>query len=87
MTDAFKWPSLLRYFLNAYYSKPVDTRATIATCAGCVRCRLDRNTPFSRRHSRDAAAASLVPKMTKDPGYCSWTPRASPQARSELSSS
>jgi len=24
------------------------------------------------------ATASLLPKMTEDPAYCSWTPRTSP---------
>jgi len=41
MTGAFKWPSLLRHFLEIL-TKPVDTRATTAARAGCVRRGLGR---------------------------------------------
>jgi len=36
-------------------TKPVTTRATTATRAGCVRHGMGHNTPFSGRHSRNAA--------------------------------
>jgi len=53
MAGAFKWTSQLRHFSNA--TKPVDTRATIATRAGCFWCGLGRNTPFHRRDSISSA--------------------------------
>jgi len=37
-------------------------------------------------HPCQDAAAFLLPKMTEDPAFCSWTPRGSPQKRSALSS-
>jgi len=47
-------------------TKPVDTRATTASRAGCLRRGLGRKTPF-----QGAATASLVPRIAEDPAYCS----------------
>jgi len=44
-------------------TKPVTLRATTVTRAGCVRCRLGRNTPFSRFGSRDAAEDDPKPNI------------------------
>jgi len=51
MTSAFMWPFL--YGILEIPTKPVTTRATTATCAGCVQ--LGLGTPFSKCGSDPAA--------------------------------
>jgi len=53
MTGAFTWPSCTT--LLEMSTKPVNMRATTATCTGCVRHGVGHKTPFSGRSSRNAA--------------------------------
>ena len=68
MTGAFAWPSSLRHFFK------------------CLPNLLLRELPeldvFGTSWVRlfQGAATSLLPRMTKNPAFCSWTPRGSPQA-------
>jgi len=49
--------------LVEHLTKPVGSRATTVTRAGCVQRGLGRNTPFSRRGSRNAAEDDPRPSI------------------------
>jgi len=69
MTGAFKWSSLLQHFLQCLPNLSLREEPLLPVLdvfgAGWVWKR-----PFQ------GAATSLLPKMTEDPTYCSWTPRS-----------
>ena len=53
MPSAFTWSSLYE-ICDEMSTKPVNTRATTATCAGCVQRGVGIETPFTRRGSSNA---------------------------------